>query len=65
MNKRFERARIVIDVEKPIHKQLRLIAVQEDKSLRMLLMEAIDKLLKDRSDFVKTTSDRSEREAQV
>jgi hypothetical protein len=49
MNKKFDRARVVIDVEKPIHKQLKTMAIQEETSLRALMLEAIELLLKEKA----------------
>jgi hypothetical protein len=45
MNNKLELARIVIDVEKTTHKQLKMLAVDEERSLRALMLEAIDLLL--------------------
>lgn len=49
MTKRTAHARLVLDVEKEIHKKLKTIALEEDKSLKTLMLEAIDKILKERS----------------
>jgi len=48
MNKRTARARLVLDVEKDIHKKLKTIAVEEDTSLKNLMLEAIEIILKKR-----------------
>lgn len=52
MNKKENQSRIVIDVEKTMHKRLKSIAVEEDKSLRTLMLEAIDYLLKTKSNQI-------------
>ena len=49
MNKRTARARLVLDVEKEMHKKLKTIALEEDKSLKELMLEAIEIILKKRS----------------
>jgi hypothetical protein len=49
MTKKLDRARIVIDVEKPTHKLLKMLAVEEERSLRSLMIEAIDLLVAKKS----------------
>jgi hypothetical protein len=54
MNKKSDRARIIIDVEKITHKELKKLAIEEDKSLRALMLEAIERLLKERTNAKNT-----------